>query len=189
MVSWIWDRYGNWSWQYFSQSSRINFSDRIPSDISVSVDPTAQPNPITLYVPPDVGRVIPIVVVNRSPRHGFVVTEGIFSRRLIALRARNEDTPPLIPIFCLDAHFWPRAAIRQGKLLAVWRPAAGAAKGAKCDSCLTRVYPALKTVSSIFVRGAEHSALLPWPAVSRGARQITRRAFDAQPTRRPGRPT
>ena len=48
---------------------------------------------------------IPIVVVNRSPRHGFVVEEGDFFRRLIALRARNEDIPPSLKNVFLEAHF------------------------------------------------------------------------------------
>ena len=79
--------------------------------------------------------------------------------------------------------FLPRRAF-----LATRSDSAREAFWAECDSCLTRVYPALKSVQALFVRGAEHSALLPWPAVSRGARQITRRAFDAQPSSQAGAP-
>ena len=70
---------------------------------------------VRLNIPSNLWTVIPIVVVNRSPRHGFVVEEGDFPRRLIALRARNEDTPPSFPNFCPDAHFCPRRRSRQVK--------------------------------------------------------------------------
>jgi hypothetical protein len=55
---------------------------------------------------PNVWAVIPEGVVNRSARHGFVVVEGDFPRRLLALRARNEDTPPAIQKIAVEAHFW-----------------------------------------------------------------------------------
>jgi hypothetical protein len=40
-----------------------------------------------LFIPLDLRAAIPIVVVNRHARHGFIVGEGVFARRFIYLRS------------------------------------------------------------------------------------------------------
>src|SRR5258708_15968246 len=44
------------------------------------------------------------LMIRRPPRSTLFPYTTLF-RSLIHLRARNEDTPPKIPNFCLEAHF------------------------------------------------------------------------------------